>query len=373
MLRFSSGAGVGPVLLLALATGATGRGARATAPAKPAVVVGAYYFDGWNHKNSHVGKLLATRFAYRKPIWGWYDNTDTIVREQINLAADHDIAFWAFDWYYKTRANNNALHLYLKAPNRNRLRFCLNMCSPIPAGEWGSFCGRVLAYFKQPTYLKLRGQPLLIVYAPNRLIRNLGGVAATRRAFGRLRAKAKKAGISGIQIAACTGPGHLNRFVKAGYTLLTGYNYRPVYNVLHSKPEPYSALMAHSRKIFDKFAGAPLPYIPVITSGWDWRPWNLNHRPSTWFFRTPRDVERFVRMGVRWIYHYYYYNRAPARHLLLLYAWNENGEGGWLTPTAIRGDAYLDAVQRAVATPPNGAVGGSPAYYGKAGARTSGQ
>jgi hypothetical protein len=357
---------LGWTLFLGLVAGSI----NADAHPRPAVIVGAYYFDGWNHQTAyyHLTKLLTTRFAYRKPIWGWYDNTEAIMREQINLCADHDIAFWAFDWYYKTVANNNALHLYLKASNHNRLKFCLNICSSITPTEWKNCSRRLLVYFKQPTYLRQHGQPLLIVYDPGRLLRSFGGVAAMRSAFGRLQAKAEKAGIHGIQIAACTGPGHLNRFVRAGYTLLTSYNYRPTFNVLHSKPEPYSALMAYSRKIFDKFVGAPLPYIPVITTGWDWRPWNLHHRPSTWFIRTPRDVERFVRMGVRWIYHYYY-NKGPARHLLLLYAWNENGEGGWLTPTAIRGDAYLDAVQRAVAAPPNEAVGGSPAYYGRAGAR----
>ena len=335
-----------------------GAGVAASAPAKPAVMVGAYYFDGWNKQTAayHLTKLLATRFAYRRPIWGWYDDTEAIMRRQINLCADHDVAFWAFDWYYKTRANNNALHLYLKAPNRNRLKFCLNMCSPIPAGKWGNFCDRVLTYFRQPTYLRLRGQPLLIVYDPGRLMRNLGGPAAVRGAFGQLRARAKKIGISGIQIAACTGPRsrqEMKNFVRAGYTFLTAYNYRPVYNVLHSKPEPYSALITHGQKIFDWFGRhSPLPYIPVITSGWDWRPWNRNHRPSTWFYRTPRDVEHFVRMGVRWIYHHHPDPLSPGARLLLIYAWNENGEGGWLTPTAVRGEAYLDAVQRAVATVP---------------------
>jgi hypothetical protein len=33
---------------------------------------------------------------------------------------------------------------------------------------------------------------------------------------------------------------------------------------------------------------------------------------------------------------------------LLVYAWNENGEGGYLTPTAADGTQYLEAVERAV-------------------------
>jgi hypothetical protein len=33
--------------------------------------VGAYYFDGWSGKTSHVTKLPETEFADRKPVWGW--------------------------------------------------------------------------------------------------------------------------------------------------------------------------------------------------------------------------------------------------------------------------------------------------------------
>ncbi len=39
---------------------------------------------------------------------------------------------------------------------------------------------------------------------------------------------------------------------------------------------------------------------------------------------------------------------ARPQRLLLIYAWNENGEGGYLTPTAKDGTAYLKAVQRAI-------------------------
>lgn len=370
------GTAAGWTMLFGLAVGLGACAPAAAAATKPAVMVGAYYFDGWNHKNSHVSKKLATRFAYRKPIWGWYDNTEAIMREQINLAADHDIAFWAFDWYCKTVANNQALHLYLKTPNRSRLGFCLNIInSQAIQKEWTGCVRRWVFYLRQPTYLRLGGKPLLIVFAPRKLIQSLGGVAAARSAFGRLRAQARKAGIPGIQIAANAAddatPADVQRFVRAGFTLLTGYGYFPpgvFWKVRRTKPEPFSVLAAYNRKIFDRFAGAPLPYIPSVNIGLDPRADDMYPpRPFIWFTRTPRDVERAVRMGVRWIYHYHYGHYGPAERILLLCAWNETD--GWLTPTAIRGDAYLDAVKRAVATPPNVMVGGGPSLYGRAGAQ----
>ena len=37
-------------------------------------------------------------------------------------------------------------------------------------------------------------------------------------------------------------------------------------------------------------------------------------------------------------------DRTTKERLVLLYAWNENGEVGYLTPTKSEGDAYLKAI-----------------------------
>ena len=68
---------------------------------------------------------------------------------------------------------------------------------------------------------------------------------------------------------------------------------------------------------------------------------------SVWYpDRTPKLVEEFVRAGVQWLDEHP--DKATAQRLLLLYAWNENGEGGYLTPTAADGTEYLKAVERAI-------------------------
>ena len=68
---------------------------------------------------------------------------------------------------------------------------------------------------------------------------------------------------------------------------------------------------------------------------------------STWYAdRTPKQVEDFVRLGVRWLDKHP--DKTTPQRLLLIYAWNENGEGGYLTPTAKDGTEYLKAVERAI-------------------------
>jgi len=331
--------------------------------ARPNAMVGAYYFDGWSGKTDriHLTKLLQTEFADRKPVWGWYDNTVEIMQKQIDYCADHDIAFWAFDWYYpegeiKTMPCNNALELYLKAPNCQRLKFCLLVANHagfrIGPKDWDACCKKWIGLFKKPTYLRVDGKPLLIILAHGELRQAFGGVEGVRKALESLRAKSKQAGLPGVTIATCAEPGHnLRDLARSGYTLLTGYNY--VLGYLNGGgQQPFRKLIEGNQRILEQMAEtSPLPYVPVITAGWDRRPWEKGQLPpekmSVWYpDRTPKLVEEFVRDGVRWLDKHS--DKATPQRLLLIYAWNENGEGGYLTPTAKDGTEYLKAVQRGI-------------------------
>jgi len=331
--------------------------------AKPQATVGLYYFDGWSGKTDkiHLPTLLQTDFGDRKPVWGWYDDTVEIMQKQIDYCADHDIAFWAFDWYYpggatKTNPRNNALDLYLKAPNCQRVKFCILVVNDksynIGPKDWDGCCDGWINLFRQPSHLRLDGQPLLIIYKPSELQKAFGGVDGVRTAFDALRAKAKKAGLPGVSIAACTGPGgHLDDLARSGYTLLTGYNYSGGW-MDGGGSKPFQKVIERGEQIFNQFAEkTPLPYVPVITAGWDRRPWEQGKLPpekmSSWYAdRTPKLVEEFVRLGVHWLDKHP--DKATPQRLLLIYAWNENGEGGYLTPTAKDGTEYLKAVQRGI-------------------------
>jgi hypothetical protein len=138
---------------------------------KMRATVGAYYFDGWSGKTEamHLPKLLQTKYADRKPRWGWRADTVEIMQQQIDYCADHGIAFWAFGWYYpegkdKTTPLNNALDLFLKAPNRQRMKFCLLVANHagfrIRPKDWDACCEKWIERWRQPAVPKAdRGQP----------------------------------------------------------------------------------------------------------------------------------------------------------------------------------------------------------------------
>lgn len=353
------------VILALCLVGLFARSEEETFPVK----VGAYYFDGWTGKTDrwHLPERLINEFGYRKPVWGWVTSTPEIMRQQIDYASDYGLRFFAFCWYYPESADkhtplNHALELFLQAPNQERMEFCLLVANHagfrIGPEEWEDVCAYWVSLFKHPSYVRANGKPLLIMHSPHELDRLFGGPHGVRRAFDRLRETAMDAGLPGLAIAGCWTARNVSptltlpdQAVESGYTFVAGYN-MPHYCAWDwpKRAQPFQHLVDGHLKAWDILAGyTALPYIPVATLGWDMRPWEQPGIPEaeqTIYYpdRTPRHVEDMVRNAVHWVI------KNPAKtareRIVLLYAWNEYGEGGYLTPTQQDGTAYLEAVQR---------------------------
>lgn len=347
-------------LLLAMTTSALA--ATPNARAK----VGAYYFDGWSGGTNqiHLTDRLKTEFAHREPIWGWLDNTPEVMRQQIDLAADHGIAFFSFCWYWPEAAEkktplNNALELFLGAKNRDRMEFCLLVANHggfrIGPKDWETVSDKWIELFKKPGHLLVDGKPLLVFFSSRELKNSFGGPAGVRKALDRLRAKAVSAGLKGVTVAGCCTPGpeygwdNLDDLAAAGFDLFTGYNYPGTGAQPGVKRQTFASMISGHEGIWESFAKkTKVPYIPAVTTGWDMRPWEKKDLPAQrqsiyYPDRTPAAVRQFVEKAIDWL------DRHPDRtvreRLVLLYAWNENGEGGYLTPTRGDGDAYLRAIE----------------------------
>jgi hypothetical protein len=336
------------------------------APTPAKVRAGAYYFDGWTGETYHLTPRLREEFFDREPVWGWRDDSLPVVEQQIDCAADHGLTFFAFDWYWpegpdKESVMNTGLKLYLQAKNKQRLQFCLLVANHggfrIGPADWETVSDIWVRLFKEPTHVKVGGKPLLIFFSPRELRNSFGSSAAVKAAFDKLDAKSRAAGLEGVCVAACATPGPENGWddlpdlQAQGYSCLTGYNYpgHPVKGP--DKIQPFSRMIEGHQDIWDRFAtSSPLPYMPVVTVGWDKRPWedaaDLKTHAIYYPDRTPVQVADFVARAVKWMDQHP--DKTLKERLLLLYAWNENGEGGYLTPTKGLGDAYLRAVEKAL-------------------------
>ena len=345
-------------VLLVLAEVGTGQ----TIQAKPNLTVGVYYFDGWSGRNlklaedpqfakltppTHLTKRLLGEFAGREPIWGWRDDKLEIVERQIDLAAEHGIAFFAFCWYFHKEPNeiakdplNTGLELYLKAHNNHRLKFCLLVANHAGfeikgTADWKQAADLWMPYLTHKQHVRINGKPLVIIFSPQ------GGDKA---GFEYLQVAAREAGLPGVAIAACNA-GDPN----VGYTHRTHYNIIPGYASGSEKHAYTELLTAHQQQ----WQGSgQQPYIPVITAGWDKRPWEgIDGLGQTqgWYYpdRTPSQFGAFLESAIQWMDQHP--DQTTAERIVLVYAWNEFGEGGYITPTKADPEgAYLKALKSAV-------------------------
>ncbi len=324
------------------------------------LTLGAYYFDGWTAGSNHLTAPLLRDYVDREPIWGWVTSKPDIMRQQIDVAADAGLSFFSFDWYAIGKDSqlptNNALGLYLQAPNRSRLHFCLLVANhpPYLAGpdNWDFLTTEWIKLFKDPAYLVVNKKPLLIFFSVPTLVKTFGSPKAVREALASFRKKARQGGLPGVTIAACVYASQdgLRTADQCGFDLFTGYNYHG--NALTGRQQevPVDSMLAADQRVWNTIAArSSTPYAPAATLNWDPRPWRdhpdtIPHLTGYSCASVFNDVQALKTWTAA--HSYKHYHSAIA----LLYAWNENGEGGWLTPSKARGDSLLQGVKNALHT-----------------------
>lgn len=335
--------------------------------------IGAYYFDGWTSATDpHLTKELVKNFPNREPKWGWVTSTIPVMHDQIDLAADAGLYFFSFCWYYNSvkpqlvGSLNQALDNYLHASNKSRLKFCLMVANhtgfELGPKDWDAVTASWLKLFKDRQYLKVDGRPLIIFFSINTLINKFGSTMQVANAFKQFKEAATSMGLEGVTIAACLPPNiaELNKAQACGVDVFTGYNYHNTgFKVDPQKSDspgfstqaiPISSMIKSDTLVWNRIAYlAKKPYIPTSTLNWDPRGW-ANQHPS--YLTDPyytgysaSSVAQSVKGLINWI------NKHPANttqeRFGVLYAWNEYGEGAWLTPSK-NDNSLLDAVKSVI-------------------------
>lgn len=332
----------------------------------PRAMVGAYYFDGWSGRSeladdpneawaknapTHLTRKLVEDFPQREPVWGWRDDSLEIMERQIDLAADHGVAFFAFCWYWhdngqainedaiKTDPKQTSLRLFLKARNNHRMKFCLLVANHEGheikgTANWKRAGEFWMPYLTHKQYLTVGGKPFIIIF---------GAGGGDKAGFSAMQETAFKAGLPGLAIAGCA---HGPVTPEMGFTHRTHYNVTEGYTA-GSKDVPFSKLVDSNRA---QWRGSrEQPYIPIVTAGWDKRPWEgkggLGAKEG-WYYtgRTPDLLGNFLSDAISWMDKHP--DQTTTERIVLIYAWNEFGEGGYIAPT--KGDPdgkYLKAVR----------------------------
>ncbi len=311
----------------------------------------------------------------RQPLWGYeMDNDPKVVEKWIDVATDHGVNVFIYDWYwyeegpYLESALNDG---FLKAKNNSKMQFYIMWANhDVKYNYWNVhrykdntnilwdakvdwknykiIVNRVInQYFKRPNYLKINGEPLFSIFSVDKLLESFGGsVEETRKALDYFRDEVKKAGFPGLHIQWNQGGGSLmseekaNQFRDKAKTM--GFNSVAMYN-MGGRVEDYIVYGTNSIKIREQLDSVlDIPVFPCVSIGWD-------------------DTPRFPAKGIKDVVHY---NNTPQSFatllskakkyadahpeqpkLITINAWNEWVEGSYLLPDMLNGFGYLEAVK----------------------------
>lgn len=333
--------------------------------------VGAYYFSGWSRTESNnlTPILLHGPLSRYEPLASWYDDSQALFDENLDQAASSGVDFFAFDYYVLTprtytndQTVNEALNFYLHSKHRTRMNFALNFVDQEPflprPQDWPALVKTWIGYFKQPDYVRVNSKPLFIVFSPENMRKIFVTSQRIHAALDYLRGMARKAGLPGVTVAVGTtltptyNPSRIPQLENEGYDVYTGYNYHAMGAEKYRTPAPYSALVQENIAMWDRVASHFTgPYIPTITSGWDQR-FSYREQSTAIIYegRTPGQFYCYAAAARRWID--MHPKETPKERMVLVYAWNENGEGGAIVPNKVYRYAYTNALHQAFVTRP---------------------
>ena len=319
-------------------------------------IIGAIRWDAWigdissspvsaNPVGLQVEKSLSpNQYHYRAPFYSKeisHDSiqcrgtTQEIMDQEIAYAKYAGLDYWAFCWYPPHSGMDTARQLYLESQHINDIKWCVilgtNPFDYNSDGEW------LIQRFKEDNYQKvLNGRPLVYVFN-----------GTTRPAeLEHLRKISKGAGIPEPYFAvmafsaksAVAMADSLKADALSSYISWTGKNGEPYYPVI---PRADSTGWENHKKKGRKV-------IPWVTLGHNTRPRIDNPvswtkvAPDQWVSDgTPQELAANLSNALQWVNK----NKATVEaDAVLIYAWNEFDEGGWLCPTLGNNTSILNAI-----------------------------
>ncbi|MFI7066805.1 hypothetical protein ACIBL3_37800 [Kribbella sp. NPDC050124] len=257
--------------------------------------------------------------------------SQAIMDQEIQFASDAGIDYWAFD-YYPQQPLGRARELYLSSAKKHLINWCAILDGNFGFGNdfWANLAVLV-ARMAESNYQKvLDGRPLVYI---------IGGATADR--VTAIRTKAAEAGLADpyVVVTGWTAQSAAGLKTTVGADAVSRYATGPA-----TPGAPYSSITDAESALWPEYAAAAGQVIPTVSTGWDPRPrhdypapWGA--QPDTSYLTdddfwseqgTPEQIAAHLKNAVHWTKTH---SPSTAANSVLIYAWNENLEGGWICPT----------------------------------------
>jgi hypothetical protein len=328
-----------------------------TVTARP--LVGAIRWDDWSDKDDYAYDTW-TRFLepeqwhYRHPFYSKLylgkldircDNQEA-TGEEIEYAKNAGLDYWAYGYYFPgawpgADRYNFALYNYLLSEDKSDINFCLRIGASYDANDWNNWMIPTLVdFFKESSYQTVAGgRPLLYIFGVDDFTATFGSSAAAAQALNDLRTAATTAGCGSPYVVCMvwSASDGANRVNNEGYDAISAYTHFAFDAV--DQEYPYSVLAEENASFWDECKATGKQVIPIVNIGWDDRP--HDYHASPWYTEpTMTEWKNHLQVALDWV------DNNPGAvepNAIIIYAWNELTEGGWMVPTRGGGTARVDA------------------------------
>jgi len=325
-------------------------------------LIGAIRWDAMGSDSFEKKSLSPLKFHDRVPFFltinnenkvTGNENKQEIIDKEIIYAKEAGINYWAFITGCATNPNSMetyALDKYLKSPYKKELGFSLILHKYVNiAGAWEARVKKLVQMFLEPSYVKVNGRPMLYIFAIDQLEKAYGEGEGTEKALDFIRSETIKAGLKTPYIVAmCHGDlnkisAYINKYKLDALSAYIFMHHGPAREGFH-----FETLATKNAESWDAYKQATKQIIPCVTLGVDQRCRWLNPPPwgafeSVYYESgTPKQMAEHIKAGMQYVQ-----NNAQSceANSILIYAWNEYCEGGWLCPTHAQGTDRLDAIK----------------------------
>ena len=349
-------------------------------------------FHGTGWSEWELVKCARPRFEGHRqpriPLWGYLDEADpSVMAKKIDAAADHGIDAFVFDWYwydgpYLQRALDEG---FLRAPNRDRLKFALMWANhdwharhPVSFADskkaetqfcWSTsretigFVWDYLLehYLTRPEYWRVDGKPYFSIYSVTRFIDRMGGPEQTAEVLELFRRKARAAGLPGIHINAIWFDNLDNQpfcpnvtqtwHREIGFDSYTSYNSNgttPVWEKTFPTVDFGIAAQEYVELAARTLKKLPAPYYPVVTAGWDTSPRTVQsdmYCKGAYPFLAVMDTDPALFRKLFLDLKELLKDLPESRQIIFFNAWNEWTEGCYLEPDTVVGYKLLEIIR----------------------------